>query len=389
MNTRATLFFSARLAARHLAYNKAKTTIAILGVMFACFLIFMQLGFRDSLSASIKLVPQSLNGDLFLINTQTEAIWRTTQLPRNELYALNVSEHVSSIAPVYVGFTKFRNPVDGNDRTVLVWGYDPFERALNFDDLNNRIEGLSQIDTVMFDSLSRPEYGDIKEYIKTGPLSVEIGDHALSVIGTFEFGASFSTEGNVVTSTENFLSVMPHRRESGVDIGIIRLVDGVDIESVKQELNSLLNDDLELITKSEFIERELSYWHGTAPVGFVFGIGAIMGFLVGLVLVYQVLFSEISTNYREYSTLLALGYTFFFLICYISAFSLLVGSLGFIPGYILSYLTYSYTSSVIHIPMPMPPSKVAFVYLIMLVMCGLSSLLAMNKLRSADPADMF
>lgn len=378
-----------RLAWRQLSVHRSRLVTASLGVAFACFLVFMQIGFRDSLYASVELLPRNLNGDLFVLHSQTEALWRTTYFSRIELSRAFALPEVQAAVPVYLGFAQFKNPDTLRKRTIMVWGYDPQFPALTFPGLETQKEVLSQERTALFDELSRPEYGDISERIRRNQHDVEINDTRMELWGTFRLGASFSTEGNLVTSNWNFLRIFSARNSSQVDIGLIALADGADTVRIQQALRQLLSGNVQVLTRQELIAREVDYWRSSAPIGFVFGLGAALGLVVGMVLTYQVLFTDIANNLKEYATLRAMGYRFGYLAMFVVATSIYLAVIGFIPGLLLSYALYIISESIIYIPMPMSAGKIAMVFMYVLAMCVLSGIFAMSKLKSTNPADMF
>lgn len=381
--------FALRLAWRQLTYERGKLLAAILGVMFACVLVFMQLGFRDSLYASISVVPRNLSGDIFLMHRQTEALWRTVYFPRREMMrALSVPE-VEEIVPLYIGQAQWKNPETRIKRTLLVWGSNPQDNIFKLPGLEKYSYDLIRQNTAIFDDLSRPEFGPVAEILKRGPLDTEINDRRMEIIGTFRMGASFASDGNLITSDQNFFRIFPQRNVDQVDVGILRLAPGSDVLSVQAKLQASLSENIYVFTHREMEEYEFNYWKNNAPVGFIFGFGMVMGLVVGMVIVYQILFTDITNHLNEFATLKAMGYAHSYLVLVVLGSSLILAFIGFIPGFLTSLILYQMTESVTFIAMPMPVSKVISVFAMILTMCFAAGLLAMRKMRSANPADMF
>jgi putative ABC transport system permease protein len=382
-------YFATLLAWRQLTYERSKLTAAMLGVLFACVLVFMQLGFRDSLYASISKVPNSLSGDLFIIHKQTEALWRTVNFPRSEMSRAFASPWVDTITPLYIGMAQWKNPLTRVKRTLLVFGSEPSEKLFNIPDLEKFRNGMTRQDTVIFDSLSRPEFGDIETLLTSGAVVTEINDRKMQVLGTFHLGASFAADGNIMTSDQNFMRIFGNRTLQQVDVGIIKLKAGADVLQVQRDLTALLDETVHVFTLEEMRAFEFAYWQNNAPIGFIFGFGTIMGLVVGMVIVYQILFTDITNHLNEFATLKAMGYSHGYLLLVVFASSLLLALIGFIPGLLLSLGLYTLAESVIFIPMPMPVSKILTVFSLILGMCVIAGSLAMRKMRSANPADMF
>ena len=389
MNLFSWYYFPARLAWRQLFHDRTKLVAAIAGVLFACVLVFMQLGFRDSLYASAVSAPTKLSGDLFLMHKQSEAMWRPVTFKRNELLRTLGHPAVAEIAPLYLGLALFKNIKTQTKRTLMVYGFDPDAELFDVDSVRSRRHELRLKDTVMFDEFSRPEFGPMRELLEAGQAETEINDYKISVIGLFRLGVSFAADGNVVTSDLNFMRIFPGRNSGDIDIGVIKLHPGVALDQVKADLAERLNEFVNIFTFGELLEHEKNYWANTSPIGFIFGFGTVMGLVVGLVIVYQILFTDIVNHRYEFATLKAMGYKqgYFVRLVFATAFFLAV--LGFIPGLVLSISLYHLAESQMFMPMPMTFEKALNVFIFILSMCFIAGFLAIRKLKDANPADMF
>ncbi|SFP85981.1 putative ABC transport system permease protein [Nitrosomonas cryotolerans] len=389
MNIITWFYFPARLAWRQLIDDRAKLIAAICGVLFACVLVFMQLGFKDSLYASAASAPLKLDGDLFLMHKQSEAMWRSTHFERNELMRALGHPAVAEVAPLYLALASFKNIKTKVKRTLMVYGFDPDVQLFDITAVKNKRRELRQKDTVLFDEASRPEFGQMPQLLATGRNTTEINDYTVTILDLFRLGVSFAADGNVVTSDLNFMRIFPDRNRNGIDLGVIRLYPGAAIEQVQADLASQLNEFVNIFTYEELLQYEKRYWENTAPIGFIFGFGTVMGLVVGLVIVYQILFTDIANHRYEFATLKAMGYQHDYFIRVVFASAFFLALLGFIPGYILSIGLYHLAESQIFMPMPMSLSKAVTVFFFILFMCAMAGFLAIHKLKSANPADMF
>lgn len=382
-------YFPARLAWRQLIFDRTKLVAAISGVLFACVLVFMQLGFKDSLYASAISAALKLNGDLFLMHKQSEALWRPAQFKRNELMRALGNPAVAEVYPLYLGLAPFKNIETRVKRTLMVYGFDPDSGIFNVEEIENKRIELQRKDTVLFDEYSRPEFGPLRQLLEAGRNITEINDYKVAIIGSFKLGVSFAADGNVATSDLNFMRIFPKRNHNDIDLGIIQLHPGAPVKQTQLELVNQLNDFVNIYTYEELLQHEMDYWANMAPIGFIFGFGTVMGLVVGLVIVYQILFTDIASLRNEFATLKAMGYAhgYFIRVVFASAFFLAV--LGFIPGCALSMGLYQLAESQIFMPMPMTFVKALTVFMFILFMCVLAGFLAIRKLKAANPADMF
>jgi putative ABC transport system permease protein len=202
-------------------------------------------------------------------------------------------------------------------------------------------------------------------------------------------GTSFAADGNVVTSDTNFMRIFPNRNAALIDVGFIRLRQGANPLQVQADLQKKLNDTVYIFTFSQLVKYEQDYWNNNAPIGLIFGFGVIMGLVVGMVIVYQILFTDITNHLNEYATLKAMGYRHSYLVAVVFSSAFLLAILGFIPGFAISLWLYSMAEKAIYIPFPMPLSKIMTVLGFIVGMCSIAGLLAIRKLRAANPADLF
>ncbi|MCU0987492.1 MAG: ABC transporter permease DevC [Acetobacteraceae bacterium] len=380
----------ARLAWRQLRHEPARLAAALSGVLFACLLIFMQLGFMDALFDSAVKPQEGMRADLYLMHRQTEALWRTQPFPRARLMQALGVEGVDRVVPMYVGNAAWKNPVTSLKRTLLVFGADPEAGLLAYDGMDEAgREAIRRADVILFDERSKPEFGPVPQLLAEGPLFVELANRRVEVAGLFRIGATFGSEGNAITSETNFLRLFPNRTAGHVDVGAIFLRPGADAATVKAAIAPLLAPDVMLMTHAELVAFELRYWAEAAPIGFIFGMGVVIGLVVGCVIVYQILFSDIARHIGEYATLKAMGYSNLYLARVVMAASLILAVAGYVPGWLASKALYMLATEKIFIPLTLDLEKSVLVFALIFGMCVISGLLAIRKLRDANPADMF
>lgn len=383
-------YFAARLSWRQLRYEKVKTVTALLGVMFACVLVFMQLGFRDSLFQSASLLPRALNGDLFVVHKLTEAIWRGVNFSKGDFMRLYGHHSVEKATPFYIGLAQFQNPETKQKPFILTLGYDPHDWLIKTIPVDRTLALLTAHDTLLFDEWSKPEFGPIATLLKKDPsLLIEMNDAQKHVVGTFQMGASFAASGSVVMSDTNFLRLFPHRSRDKIDVGVISLKNNFCPETVKKELTPLLTPSLKILTYKELVQQEEEYWKKRTAIGFIFGMGVLIGLVVGMVIVYQILFTDVMNHLREYATLRAIGYSQSFLYKIVISAALWLALLGFVPGVVCTTALYQLTQAITLLPMPLKLKTIFVVWSLICGMCILAGAFAVRKLKSADPADLF
>lgn len=388
------MFVKIPLAWLKLTRKKSRLLAAMAGIAFADVLMFMQLGFQDALYQSNTQLHKSLQGDLFLINPQSQTIAYMESFSRRRLYQARGFDSVESVNSFYVDFIRFKNPETRRNRTILFLGFNPNQQVLKLPGIPENLNKIKLPDVVLLDSASRPEFGTmvIAENLKKGKIvSTEMGGHKIKVGGLFKLGNSFAADGNLIASDLTFLRIFKfkNRNPEKIDLGLITLKPGADTQKVKANLVANLPKDVRVLTKQEFVDFEQEHWSSSTPIGFIFSLGVMMGFLVGAVIVYQILYTGVSDHLAEYATLKAMGYADRYFLGVVLQEALILAVLGYIPGLTLSVFLYYFAQNATLLPIVMNIYRASGVLISTIFMCSIASAFAIVKLRSADPADIF
>ncbi len=378
------------LARLQLTREKLRLLVAVAGVTFAVVLVSMQLGFRSAMYESAVRYHRTFRFDLAMLSPKTPFIGFPKQFARRRLYQALGAPGVRDVTAVYIAQGYWRNPWEHGSRNILVVGIDPAGDALELAEVRRRRDLLQLPDVALFDAESRPEYGPVAANLARGQsVSVEVNDRGIVIRDLFRLGTSFGIDGSLVTSDLNFRRLFPNRPPGLIDLGLIRLEPGTDVEEVRERLVRTLERDVLVLTREQYIAREVAYWATTTPIGYVFGFGSIMGLIVGGVIVYQILFADVSEHRTEYATLKAIGYTNRRLSALVLQQAALLALLGFAPGIAISLALYRVTERATSLPLAMSIDRALGVLALTLAMCGLAALMALRRVRAADPAEVF
>ncbi len=378
------------LGFKQLKHDPMRLLTAIAGIAFADVLIFMQLGFADALFTTNTQYPRSLETDLVLVSTQAKFFGELRTFPRRRLFqALDVPGIVSA-DPLYVASVQWRNPQTRERTSMLLLGQTPERPALNLPEVNQQLDLIRLPDTVLFDRASRGSYDEVVAQLEQGqPVTTEAGLRTITISGLFQVGASFADDGALITSDQNFLRLFPNRGGGTVNLGLVKLQPGADPEQVQAALVNRLPADVQVFTRQSYIDFEVAHIQSNSPIGFVFGLGSIMGFTVGIVIVYQVLSTDVNSHLAEYATFKAMGYRNSYLLGVIFEEALILTVLGFVPALLVSLGAYQLTAAATALPLAMPLSRALLVLLLTFLMCNVSGAIATRRLQAADPADIF
>ena len=386
-------FWSSRripLAWLLLTRQPARLAVALAGIAFAGILMFMQLGFRDGLFDASVTIHKRFDADLVLISPRTTSSIGMAGFPRRRLVQVMADPEVSGITPVHWNLLLWRNPSTRRTRSILAIGFEPGDPLFTDPGLAEKAQALTQRGRVLFDELSRPEFGPSPAWLAQGRVvETEVAGKRVRVAGLVSLGPSFGADGNMLVSRETYLHLQPDTAPGSIELGLVRLRRGADPEAVAQRLRQQLPEDVKILTKSGFVEFEKNYWRTSTAIGFIFSLGAAMGFVVGCVIVYQILHSDVSDHLPEYATLMAMGYRLNTLLGVVAREGLLLAVLGFLPAWLAGQALYMVVRSGTRLPVYMQPERSLIVFVLILAMCMASAGLAMRKLADADPAEIF
>ncbi len=297
---------------------------------------------------------------------------------------------MKSAEAVYVGSLDWRNPQTREKTSMMVIGFDPDRPVFDLPEVNSQLDKVKIPNTVLFDKASRGEYQEVIAQIEQGKtLTTEIDRNTVTITGLFQVGASFQDDGALITSAQNFLRLFPRREAGTVSLGVINLKEGFNLEDVRTYLNTYLPEDIRAFTHQEYVDFELNYIQTRSPVGFVFGLGTTVGFIVGMVIVYQVLSTDVNDHMAEYATFKAMGYRNFYLLGVVFEEAIILAFIGFVPSVAIASGLYRLTAMATALPLVLPGSRAIVVLILTLIMCTMSGAIATRQLHSADPADIF
>ena len=385
------MFDSLPLGWLQLKHQKLRLLSAMLGITFAVILICVQLEFREALFVSAVRYHNAIDYDLAMISPKTEYLITAKKFPRSRLHQVQGFAGVNSVTPIYSQLGSWRNPVEpGSTRSIFVVAFDPSDIGFSRIISPQALEQIKTPDQVIFDQLGRKEYGPVAELMQSrNTVHTEVNDRAITVTSLYGVGTSFGLDGGIITSDLNFLRMFPKEKKSAITVGLIHLEPGQNPDQAQARIRSGIPGDVLVLTPDEFRAAEIDYWNTTTPIGYIFAFGAIIGVVVGLIIVYQILFADVQDHLKEYATLEAMGYSPGYLRNVVLQEAIILAVLGFLPGIGLSILVFSQASVATGLPLEMSMESALQIFGLTLAMCAGSGLLALRKLSGIDPAEVF
>jgi putative ABC transport system permease protein len=390
------LFSRVPLAWLNLAHDKRRLVVRVFGVAFAVFLMFVEQGFWNALlDAPVELIQQ-FNGQIILASKARYAMGIKEQFTTHRLAQARMAPGVEAAYAVYLEYTTsfwkdtgLPEPQRPSSHPIRVIAFDPDQPVLNNPAVNAHRADLKILYNIMMDRKSKPDYGEVKP-----GLDRELARHTVHIADTFKLGTDFTSDGSVVMSDLTYAHLFPNELTPDdtlhlADVGVVRIAPDADVETVRRAIRAVLPDDVAVFTKGEFIEQEKSYWQTATPIGFIFQFGLFMGLIVGAVICYQIISTDVSEHLPEFATLKAIGYHDLYLSATVLRESLWLAILGFVPGWALSWILYVGIDAWIGLPMRMTPFRILLILGMTAAMCVASGVLALRKVKTADPAEVF
>lgn len=376
------------LAWLNLVHEKTRLLAAIAGVVFAVLIIFMNLGFMGALSLTASQIYNQMNADIFLYSPKTLEITTAEPFPIERIYQAAGIEGVKRVMPLYVAYGQWKNPETRINRAMFTYGFNLNDPLFKMPELSDRdtLRNLQKPYTVAFDRQSRPEFGPQELGTQT-----EMERRNVEIVGLYSLGGGFAADGTVIMSDQNYRRYFAPRPLDTIDFGLIQLEEGIDPQRMVNTLDQLLPEDVEVLTQAQLTERERVYWITNTSIGFIFSLGVGVAVIVGIVIVYQVLYTDISNHMIEYSTLKAMGYSRWFLFGVVLQEAMILAVLGYIPGFALAMGLYDLTlrATAGTLPVGMTVGRAIFVLILTVIMCGISGIVSVQKAVNADPAEVF
>lgn len=371
------------VAWRMLIDKPSRLALSIMAVAFSVVIMFMELGFFNGSNDSAANLPPHFDCDLILSHKEKNHLKTGEEFPLAWVFKARDVDGVAATVPLYTGADYWWNPQDGSRNRVFALGVDLNDPMFISGIIAARRTALQEPGAVLYDRLSRHELG----VVEPGTRST-LGASRVKVVGLVELGPNFSYEGHLVMSTDTFLEMHGQAREI-VDLGLIRVQPGADVNQVRERLRAALPPEALLLTPAEIHTREIRVTTQRSPAGIVFGIGLLVGFAIGVIICYQILFNEVNDHLPQFATLKAMGHPPRFISGIVLHEAVLMALAGFIPGLLAGAGLYMLIEHFTQIRMFLTPGRVLLIFALTSGMCLIAGHLALKKVHSTDPADLF
>jgi putative ABC transport system permease protein len=378
------------LSWRQLVAEKKRFAVAVAGITVAVAMMLFQVGLNSALFAQVVAPIKQMRADVVLLSAQFEFLGTSHEFPQGRLYSAQSDPAVEGATSLNLGSLPFKNPATGRARDIFFLAFDPSEQPFTNPEIIAQQDKLKLESVILFDRLSRADYGPVAQMLSAnnGEVDSEIVDRHVQIEGLFSMGVTFAADGNILMSRDTYLKISPGARNDQISLGLLTLKPGADADAVAAALGKRLPDDVSVLSYRQFIAKEERYWADRTPIGFVITASMLVSLIVGAVIVYQILYTDVTDHLPEYATLKAIGFTDGYFVRLVLQESVILSVSGFVPGLGLAAGLYWATRTYGHMPAYLTCGNVALVFSLSLGMCLLAGALATRKLRRANPADI-
>ena len=370
-----------KLAFRNLFHDRMSLFVTLIGIVFSVVLVAIQTGLYLGSERTIAVVLDETRPDLWVVPVGTKSFDDASLLTGRENYAVLSTPGVASTEELVVGFSSWRKPEGGKKAIVLVgsnWtrgGLKPW----------NIVEGSAgelaspsavAIDKSYFVDLGITKVGD----------TAEINNARVQVKAVSKGIRSFTTLPYVFTSLSKARQLTGAAPEQSSYI-LVKVADGADKLKVRDALATRIKD-AEVLTHAEFRARSTNYWLFKTGAGMALIAGALLGVIVGVVIVAQTLYSSTKDHLNEFATLRALGASARYIHLVILLQALMSAVLGYAAGLALSLAAIE-GSKATTLKIVMTPELAAALFVLTIGMCAIAAMTAILKVTRIDPAGVF
>ena len=379
------------LAWRNLVANKRRLLRSSAGIAFAALLMMVELGFEQGFFDASLSAVRALDGDIFVLSAYKYRFGTRDPIAHTQLDTARGLAGVASAAPLYADWQDFfwTSPLDGKPYLVRVFAFDPAAPPVfSLSGITSNQALLRNADAVLVDSHARAFLG-----MDTDKKANDLNGEPVQVVGSFALGPDFMSDGTVVMSDSLFARLLPGNRAPVADLPIetivIRLHPEATLSAVQTTLRAALPNTSSVLTKAEIVNLEEQFQATLSSAGPIFWLGAMVGFVVGMLISYQIIYTDLSDQLPQYATLKAIGYKASYLVRSVFGQAALSGLAGYVPAWLLCIAAYRIVEGIALLPLHMTLRLTVLSLGLTLGMCLLAAAVAVRRVISADPAEIF
>jgi len=369
------------LARRNLFHDKVRLTVTLTGIVFAVVLIVVELGLFVGFTQTTSSLIDRSGADLWVTSLHVPYVELGVPFSERKLYQVRAVPGVEAAEKVIVRWTDWKRP-DGRQESVQIVGMNPdTPLAHPWNLVAGNAQELKQPDAVIMDDIYKDKLG------VTGVGQVfEIGHRRARVVGFTHGIRSFTTSPYVFTTFKKAQTYTNLADDQTMFI-LVKVAPGADVNQVRQGILANVRD-VEAFTSHQFSRMTQFYWMFTTGAGVAVLLAAVLGLVVGFVVVAQTIYATTMDHLREFGTLKAMGAPNSYVYKVILTQAAISAVIGYCLGMMVSVFVVHASQeggAAILLPLPMAVG----IFFLTLLMCTGAALVSITKVTRLDPAMVF
>lgn len=396
----------ASIARKNLFEDLPRFLVAQAGIMFAVSLVTIQTGLQAGFARSSSLLVDRSRADIWVTSKNMEHLGLTLPVPYERVTEASEVEGVERAEGAIIRGGVWHQEQTDQIASITIVGASPegllFSRDSliqgSFSDLKEPYTFIT--DKTNLESLNIKQIGEFGKInsIRSNLVGLTQGTQSI-VFGNIVFTSLESANAFVNTGAsdrrlirdDNFTPTPAPRAIASTDpitFILIKAEPGENLDALKKRLEDAL-PNTRAYTREEMARMTQIYWQERSGIGFILGLGAVVGIIVGVVVVGQILYASVSDRIKEFGTLKAMGASDLFIYNAIVEQGLWMAILGYLPGMALCLGVAAWTAQTQGIAILITPASAIAVFGITVIMCVGSAIFAIQKVTRVDPAIVF
>lgn len=372
-----------QLAWANSAQHPARTLTALLGTALAIFLLLLQLEFLNAVRDKAVALYDLFDFDLAVVSRFYQLVYGAPPFDAVRLAQVRVDPAVADVFALNIRITDWESAETGAGSSLILIGVDDKPGFVRHPAVRRALSALREPGTVLVDGFAHDDYGSLVDGSKA-----RIGDREQTVIGRFPLGLFFYADGSAIVANTHFPG-LANRDRRNTSVGLVRLAAGADPAAAGARLAAALPDDVLVYTRAALIDQEQRYFVSVKPAGVMLYAGMVIAFVVGAVILYQVLATEVSLRMGEYATMKAMGFGPGFIYGVAMVQGAMYAVVGFVIAAAAARVAFAEIRNLVPLPMALDAPLAGTVLAAAVAMCATAGYLALRRLKRADPAALF
>jgi putative ABC transport system permease protein len=371
------------VAGANLLQHRLRLVAALAGVAVALFLLTLQISVLDAAKVKVTQLYNDFNFDVAAVPDTYQFLLNFETIDRVVLDQARATGDVSQAFGLNVDVVHWMQWPSKKQAYLFLVGLDDPGTFVRDPVIRDGVKSLVSSHSILIDDYSEPDIGPLA----TGTMA-KIGDELETIDGHFRLGLFFYGEGTGIVRNTDFPR-LTDRDSSKMSIGLFQLKPGVSPQKAKHDLEAIVPEHTLVFTRAELLQQERDYFLSVRPVGIMIYISMLIACLVGIVIIVQVLSTEVANRMKEYAVLKAMGSSPAFVYGIGVTQAILVGLGGLLPALLIGGVVLWYIEYRTHLEAALGLVLLGKMLVITFAASICAAAAVLGRVQRADPAALY